>query len=647
MMSVVLSAFVFPLAFSGPGAPAENMNGEYAIGATPNGKPGLFPKHYREYPRGVESFDVYSPPMSTLYSQVWWQALDPVALPEEIVKRYSGSGMAIVGWEMDQVRTAPGGGDSSVPISALYLHHFTGSMIGAGARYRKVRLDGPDDPRAAQLKEQHGLHGMVAWDMPHYIVEPSGTQSDPKGRPSHQSFASANGGEYRKSYHGFAPGYALVVDSPTEFQITPMQIDTWHRAEMNISAPLPPKFVPGPLPRSSLAGANPLHSGLLECPMTTRLTKAVDGAYDVLSSGVCREPILTSHECFHAAAASLAGAGRRFSNASASDPSRPPGCSATVVAAKAQHTGEVFSVLFNSNSQAASHAIECGAGGARCLCPHAPKPFGQASGALVYTRTNQSADKGGGRADYFGARSGKVCAAWPGSSLLDQRNPTCDIRTYRGGQWACHHMWSLLDADQPIPWTDQPLTWRIKLRFWVQPYDEAFHTRLSLGETSGDRYPNAALLIGSPWEYDVPQCAPSVPGCARDASGMWVHTVTGNALGQKTFVALNNHCHAPACLSMAVYACSKGTPLGECDARVGRLICRTDPVYGGTSNPALSGTRFDEPGYIYIPDCFWGDALYGLEPPLDLEGVPLHIVKTANATLGHYGEMAGGQSWVF
>ena len=37
--------------------------------------------------------------------------------------------------------------------------------------------------------------------------------------PSHQQFSSANGGEYRKTYHGFAPGYALVVDSPTAFQI--------------------------------------------------------------------------------------------------------------------------------------------------------------------------------------------------------------------------------------------------------------------------------------------------------------------------------------------------------------------------------------------------------------------------------------------
>ena len=136
----------------------------------------------------------------------------------------------------------------------------------------------------------------------------------------------------------------------------------------------------------------------------------------------------------------------------------------------------------------------------------------------------------------------------------------------------------------------------------------------------------------------MPRCAPGVPGCARDARGMWVHTITGNTLGQKTFVALNNHCHAPTCLSMSIYACSKGTPLDACDARVGRLVCRTAPVYGGTGDPSLAGTRFDEPGYLYIPDCLWGGGQYGLEAAVDLEGVPLHVVKRANATLGHYGE---------
>ena len=82
------------------------------------------------------------------------------------------------------------------------------------------------------------------------------------------------------------------------------------------------------------------------------------------------------------------------------------------------------------------------------------------------------------------------------SDLLEMQNPTCDLRTYRGGQIACHHMrpdrkqairgvlaiglrarrqttlahrWSLLDADQEIPWRDQPLEYSLKFRFWV-PY---------------------------------------------------------------------------------------------------------------------------------------------------------------------------------
>ena len=46
-------------------------------------------------------------------------------------------------------------------------------------------------------------------------------------------------------------------------------------------------------------------------------------------------------------------------------------------------------------------------------------------------------------------------------------------------------------------------------------------------------------------------------------------------------------------------------------------------------------------------DCLWGSDEYGLEAPVDLTGVPLHVVKTSNATWGHYGEMSGGQPWVF
>ena len=32
------------------------------------------------------------------------------------------------------------------------------------------------------------------------------------------------------------------------------------------------------------------------------------------------------------------------------------------------------------------------------------------------------------------------------------------------GQSSCHHMWSLLDANQEIPWTDEPLVLHHKYR---------------------------------------------------------------------------------------------------------------------------------------------------------------------------------------
>ena len=87
----------------------DNMNGEYPLSTTPKGTPNMFPKQFKDYPGGVESFEVYTPAMRTLYSQVWWQPLDPVDFPADIVRKYNGTGMAIVGWEIDQVRRTPDG----------------------------------------------------------------------------------------------------------------------------------------------------------------------------------------------------------------------------------------------------------------------------------------------------------------------------------------------------------------------------------------------------------------------------------------------------------------------------------------------------------------------------------------------------------
>ena len=148
------------------------------------------------------------------------------------------------------------------------------------------------------------------------------------------------------------------------------------------------------------------------------------------------------------------------------------------------------------------------------------------------------------------------CDPWPRMDLLESANPTCDLRNYSGGQIACHHMWSLLDADQPIPWPDMPLRYHLKFRFWVQPYNASYHTNVAR-RTWG---------IASPVEFDVPKCAPGVMGCALHADGKtWVHTITGTYKAAGKLVHAAFHCHAPTCLSIAMYKCPAGVAPGDCN----------------------------------------------------------------------------------
>ena len=35
--------------------------------------------------------------------------------------------------------------------------------------------------------------------------------------------------------------------------------------------------------------------------------------------------------------------------------------------------------------------------------------------------------------------------------LNEQKNPTCDIRYYKGGQWSCHHMCLQRDSNSQSP----------------------------------------------------------------------------------------------------------------------------------------------------------------------------------------------------
>ena len=288
------------------------------------------------------------------YSQVFWTGLPAVDLPQDIVDRYHGKGMAVVGFEVDQVRRTPEG-DMQVPINFAYNHHFESNMVGAKSSLEKIKFTGASDPRRLAIMKERGMGHEITKDT-HYVVHDNAPGNP---IPTSQSFTAGNGGEYRKTFHGYAPGFAQVIESPQKFQFTPMQIDTWNRDKMDLNANGTGKFYPGPEPRNSLAppqGVDALYSGLLECPVSTRLTKVMDMGYLAKMDGTCANVITTADECFSAAVNTLGGSSTAFTSDHGTDPTKPAGCSATADI----EDSSIIHVYFNTGTSQAT----CGAGSA-------------------------------------------------------------------------------------------------------------------------------------------------------------------------------------------------------------------------------------------------------------------------------------------
>jgi len=647
-------------------------------------------------------------------------------------------------------------------LTVAYNHHFESTMAGGHAEHKKITLNGPDDPQIEKygLRMAHSMYFGAGSE--HWVVDERNSDS---GIPTKQAFGGANGGEVRKSFHGYAPGFAQIIQSPKTFQITPMQIDTWNRDEMPLTSPSP--FVAGPLPRNSLAPASAKYSGLLECPVTTRIRKDVDGDYMAIIRGECGgAKVQSAGECFESASQTLALSSHKVNvvNSTVADSSRPPARSL-----EASADGGIVTVYFNDASDS---TVQCGAsvtkragistslvtlgvaldfskdeasisitgpsdvwfgvgfnasamkdapwaivvdgngdvterklhdqnpgaelansvtvvsnsadGGFRtvvmtrpmkgetpdhftfsadqevvlpfinaigrtatlsyhkekmpstlallpsdgapastaCVCAKDPPQFGDASGTLSYMPTAQAGEAGFPSTIKFDNK----CHPFPRTDLLEMKNPTCDIRTYTGGQIACHHMFSLLDADQEIPWVDQPLAYHLKFRFWYQDYNASYHKNVK----------RSTWGIGSLVEYDVPKCSADIQGCELDSNGDWIHTITGTYTGNDYMVAAHFHCHAPTCQSIKMYRDWNGTH--------GELMCEERPVYGGTGQ--VDQEKYDEDGFILQPPCLWGSEEQGLEAPPDVNGRTLHTVKTSYANDGHHGEMAWQQMYL-
>ena len=227
-------------------------------------------------------------------------------------------------------------------------------------------------------------------------------------------------------------------------------------------------------------------------------------------------------------------------------------------------------------------------------------------------------------------------------NLIEQQNPSCDIRTYRGGMTCCHHHVHLLDANQNLP--AKVDEFYLKFRFY---YEEAPIVVSDPAATKNVFFMFREVEFNH-GEYDIPQCIPgtdprecvhtlisnfqvkdTISDCKGDRS-KWMCAPSYPSFPQSQEIDLihvSGHCHAPSCLSMELI-----------NADTGQSICLVTPIYGNGGDEVMN-----ENGYVVgLPPCVWSnDPNDGLEKPLRLAlDTNLTAIKKSNSTYFHYGVMS-------
>jgi len=356
-------------------AKSGNMNGDYAVTSVAD----VGTNWNSDYAsKGYEYFDVWGPEIATHYAEVFWTDQGQQPLPEEIVKRFDGKVIAIQGYEQDQVMVQPAGKpglnpekDVSVPINWAYNHHYCAWMGTKHSERKEVKTSTIGDVYAS------GAHGKETM----WVEVEKEDQSDRNFEHVASSswfISEGNGGESRKSFHGYPQGFAQLLESPTSWHITPMQIDTRNREH----GVLPESVLnctnftecAGYEPRQSRYGRGwggltgppkdpGAYSGILECPCNSRYggdpqfypsaqSKIVTSAFKAIPSGACAagQEFAQATTCFDAVAALGFASTSPIENQTVSDPSLPADC---VVMTHADGTA---TALFNKGGSASGCA---------------------------------------------------------------------------------------------------------------------------------------------------------------------------------------------------------------------------------------------------------------------------------------------------
>lgn len=211
----------------------------------------------------------------------------------------------------------------------------------------------------------------------------------------------------------------------------------------------------------------------------------------------------------------------------------------------------------------------------------------------------------------------------PKWALNDRINPTCLLKSYRGGLRCCLANTILLDSNQTVP--SEKDHYQLKFRFY---YDELDDNNIS---KVNDVYGTGWWTEYNNDEHDVPACQPGEDCVYVISSNFTVGDMPGfnPVLGANgtTFIHVEGHCHV-GCLKMELWIMD--------DPANPRLLCGTNVVYG-TGEEA-----HNEMGYILSNEpCIFGLEEDGFEPPVVLHAsTKLMSLKYQNNTVARYGDMA-------
>jgi len=296
----------------GPG-PVPNMNGKYP-GIANEPSPGSFPLQHRG-----EFFEVYGHPITNQYSEVFWTAQPSVPLPDEIVKRFDNKTMQITGFEVDIVRKLPNGKEEHVPSYQWYNHHYCVALKGKASEMVYV----------GRRTNTEGVTRRAIERNPPEFEPRAGNDPNPDSTvPSAQMFWQGNGGEHRLSFKHFPVGYGQQIESPQEFWLQPMLINT-HGPDGET------KHVSGPIPRMSYGGepnqtVDRYYSPMMECPCTDRIKRVITGFTTTVVDTCGNLTVTNADECFEAAAQLTGvaghGGGEVSANVTETDDTLPGGC---------------------------------------------------------------------------------------------------------------------------------------------------------------------------------------------------------------------------------------------------------------------------------------------------------------------------------